>query len=81
MTGRPSPDELVEAPEGMLFRTDLEKMGLPRRVVDLIFGRLPNVHWPGFSRPMIRAADYRAFRDEHTYGPDEVQPGRRTRRR
>jgi hypothetical protein len=31
---------------------------------------LPTVHLPGYSRPLIRAEDFRAWVDEHTYSND-----------
>jgi hypothetical protein len=45
-----------------------------RRAVDAVFRQLPVVALPGYSRPLIRAQDYRRLLDEHTYRGDRVRP-------
>jgi hypothetical protein len=64
----------LEQPEAFLSRPDLRELGLERRAVDAIFRRCPVVCLPGYSRPLIRVADYRALIDEHTYRGDRVRP-------
>jgi hypothetical protein len=39
-----------------------------------VFRALPVVALPGYSRPMIRADEYLALLEEHTYGDDRVRP-------
>jgi hypothetical protein len=69
----------LENPEAVLNRTDLAELGYPRRAIDTIFkhvcreGRGVQT-LPGFSRPMIRVADFLEFRDRHTYRDDRVRP-------
>lgn len=70
----PSPAERLEREGALLTRTDLAELGLPRSAVDAVFRALPVVAIPGYSRPFVRAADYRAFIDEHTYRGDRVRP-------
>ena len=69
-----APAERLTNPDAMLSRTDLGELGLPRRAVDVIFRALPVVALPGYSRPMVRVADYRAYIEEHTYRGDRVRP-------
>ena len=58
----------------MLSRGDLAELGYERRAVDAIFRACPVVSLPGYSRPLIRVADFTAFLDEHTYRGDRVRP-------
>jgi len=60
--------ERLAMPEAILTRSDLAELGYPRRAVDVIFKSVirdgAGVQiLPGFSRPMIRVADFLAFRD------------------
>lgn len=55
----------------MLSRTDLAELGWPRRGVDAIFRKLPVVAVEGFSRPMVRVADYRALVEASTFRDGE----------
>ena len=48
-------------PEAFLSRSDLRDLGLERRAVDAVFRGCPTVVLPGYSRPLIRVADYRDF--------------------
>jgi hypothetical protein len=72
---KPPASELLDTP-GELTRTHLRELGLERRAIDAAFGRLEVVVLPGYSRPMIRVADYLALLRESTYGRDRVRPGR-----
>jgi hypothetical protein len=74
MSERPSPAERLETPGALLSRGDLRALGLERRAVDSVFRELPTVHLPGYSRPMVKAADYRALLDRCTYNGDRVRP-------
>lgn len=58
----------------LLSRTHLRELGLERRAVDAVFRQLPVVVLPGYSRPLVRAADYQAFLEKHTYDDDRVRP-------
>ncbi len=71
---RPTATELLETPGALLSRTHLRELGLERRAVDAVFRALPVVALPGYSRPLIRADDYRAFLAEHTFAGDRVRP-------
>lgn len=57
-----------------LSRTDLRDIGLPRRAIDSCFGNAPVIVLPGYSRPLIRRADFEAFLLEHTYDETRVRP-------
>lgn len=61
-------------PGGVLTRTDLRELGLERRAVDAAFRELPVVALPGYSRPLIRAVDFRRYIEQHTYSDDRVRP-------
>ena len=66
--------ERLANPEAILTRTDLRELGWERRAVDAILRSCPVVILPGYSRPMIRVADYLAFLDANTYRDDRVRP-------
>jgi hypothetical protein len=66
--------ELLETHGALLTRTHLRDLGLERRAVDAVFRILPVVALPGYSRPMIRAEEYLALVEEHTYRDDRVRP-------
>jgi hypothetical protein len=66
----------LERDDAFLSRTDLAQLGLPRRAVDAIFRALPVVSLPGYSRPLVRVADYRAYIEENTYRGERVRPTR-----
>ena len=57
-----------------LSRTDLRDLGLPRRAIDSCFGNAPVIALPGYSRPLIRRADFEAFLLEHTYDQTRLRP-------
>jgi hypothetical protein len=58
----------------MLTRSHLRELGLERRAIDAVFRALPVVVLPGYSRPMVRVADYLALVDESTFHDDRVRP-------
>lgn len=66
---RPPAAERLANPDALLTRSDLRELGLERRAIDAVFGHCPAVLLPGYSRPMVRAADFRAFVDANTYTP------------
>jgi hypothetical protein len=71
---RPSPAELLETPEALLTRSQLHRLGLERRAVDAVFRALPVVALPGYSRPMVRVADYLELVARNTFRDDRVRP-------
>jgi hypothetical protein len=74
--GRPPASVLARTPGALLTRTDLLQLGLPRRAVDVVFRQLDCVILPGFSRPMVRAADYLELLERSTHRDDRVRFGR-----
>jgi hypothetical protein len=71
---RPSPADRLQNGDAFLSRSDLRELGLERRAVDAVFRACPVVAFPGYSKPLIRVADYQAFLEEHTYSGDRVRP-------
>jgi hypothetical protein len=71
---RPTAVELLDRPGALLTRTHLRELGLERRAVDAVFRELPVVVLPGYSRPFVKAEDYRRLVDESTYSDDRVRP-------
>jgi hypothetical protein len=75
VSDRPSAAQLLEREGAFLSRTDLRELGLERRAVDAVFRACPVVALPGYSRPLIRAADYLALLERSTYeGRGRVRP-------
>lgn len=74
MTDRMSAHERLSNPDAVLSRTDLAQLGYPRRCVDVIFRNCPVQAWPGYSRPLIRVADFLDWRERSTYRGDRVRP-------
>lgn len=74
MTDRPTAAELLRTDGALLTRSHLRELGLERRAVDAVFRELDVVLLPGYSRPMIRAADYLELIERHRYGNDRVHP-------
>lgn len=68
--------ELLHSPDALLTRTHLRELGLERRAVDAVFRALPVVELPGYSRPLIRAADYLELVERSTYRDDRVRGAR-----
>ena len=66
----------LERADAFLSRSDLRELGLERRAVDAIFRACPVVALPGYSRPLIRVADYLALIESSTYAGDRVRPAR-----
>src|SRR5215218_7413326 len=71
---QPRAPELLRTPGALLTRTHLRELGLERRAVDAVFRALPVVALPGYSRPLIRAADYLELVAANTYHGDRVRP-------
>ena len=71
---RPTAAERVENPDALLSRTDLRELGLERRAVDSIFRQLPSSCFEGYSRPLVRVADYLELVARSTYRGDRVRP-------
>jgi hypothetical protein len=61
-------------PDAVISRSDLRELGFERRAIDAIFRSCPVVSLPGYSRPLIRVADFQAFLERHTYQGDRVRP-------
>ena len=73
----PSAAELLGTPEALLTRSHLRELGLERRAVDAVFRSCPIVQLPGYSRPLVRVADYLALLEAATYYDrigDRVRP-------
>ena len=66
--------ELLAIPDALLSRSHLRELGLERRAIDAVFRALPVVVLPGYSRPMVRAADYAELIEQSTYRGDRVRP-------
>lgn len=76
MTGsdrRPSAAELLGTPAALLTRSHLRELGLERRAIDAVFRALPVVVLPGYSRPLVRAADYLVLVEASTFRGDRVR--------
>ena len=65
--------ERLTNPAALLSRTDLRELGLERRAVDAVFRELRIVVFPGYSRPLVRVADYLALLERSTYDRDRVR--------
>jgi hypothetical protein len=76
VTGQPTAAELLKTPEALLTRSDLRELGLRRGAIDAIFRALDLVLLDGYSRPMIKVADYLELIERRTYGNDVVHPSR-----
>jgi hypothetical protein len=70
----PVPSERLHNPDALLSRTDLRELGLERRAVDAVFRELAVVVFPGYSRPLVRVADYLELVERSTYRGDRVRP-------
>jgi hypothetical protein len=71
---RPSPETRLANLDAVLSRSDLRELGYERRAVDAIFRSCPVISIPGYSRPLIRVADFHEFLEQHTYRGDRVRP-------
>jgi hypothetical protein len=77
VTERPSAAERVKVPEALLSRSDLRELGFERRAVDAVFRECPVVILPGYSRPLVRVADYLELLERSSYDDrkgDRVRP-------
>jgi hypothetical protein len=63
----------LENPDAVLTRSNLRELGYERRAVDAIFRACPVEAWPGYSKPMIRVADFLEWRERCTYRGDRVR--------
>ena len=59
--------ELLASPDALLTRSHLRELGLERRAVDAVFRACPIVALPGYSRPLIRVADYLELLEQSRY--------------
>ncbi len=64
---RPTADELLGRPDALLTRSHLRELGLERRAVDAVFRALPVLALPGYSRPLVKVADYLELVEQNTY--------------
>jgi hypothetical protein len=74
---RETVEQLLAKPHALLTRGHLRELGLERRAIDAVFRALPLVHLPGYSRPLIKAADFVELIERETYGNDVVHPSHR----
>lgn len=74
MTDRPAPANRLANPDAVLTRSDLRELGYERRAVDAIFRACPVEVWEGYSRPLIRVADFIEWRERSTFRGDRVRP-------
>jgi hypothetical protein len=74
VSARPPAAERLANPDAFLSRTDLRELGLQRRAVDAVFRACPVVALPGYSRPLIRVADFDRFIEASTYDDERVRP-------
>jgi hypothetical protein len=74
MSARPPAAERLADPSAVLSRSDLRQLGYERRAVDAIFRELPVIAIGGYSRPLIRVADYLELVERSTYNNDRVRP-------
>ena len=73
---RPSASKRLANPDAFLTRGDLAELGLERRAIDAVFRACPVVSFPGYSRPLIRAADYRELLMRSTFDGSRMRPVR-----
>jgi hypothetical protein len=77
VTERETVEQLLQKPHALLKRTHLRELGLERRAIDAVFRQLDLVYLDGYSRPLIKAADYLDLIERSTFGNDVVHPTRR----
>jgi hypothetical protein len=66
-SSRLSASGLLQNPDALLTRGDLRELELGRRAVDSVFRELDVIVLPGYSRPLVRASDFREFLERSTY--------------
>ena len=74
MSTRPPAADRLSNPDAVLTRSDLAELGLERLAIDAVFRACPVVLLPGYSRPLIRVADYCELVEASTYRGDRVRP-------
>ena len=74
MSERPSAADLLEQGTGLMTRSQLRDLGLPRAAVDAVFKRLDVVFFEGYSRPFVKVEDYLDLVAQSTFGRDRVRP-------
>lgn len=74
MSDRPTAADRLANPAAILTRTDLRELGWERRAVDAIVRGCPAVAIPGYSRTVIRVADYLELVERCTFNGDRVRP-------
>jgi hypothetical protein len=74
VSARPSAGDRLRTPESVLTRSDLRELGWERRGIDAIFGQLPVIALPGYSRPVIRTQDYLDLLERWSYDATRVRP-------
>ena len=74
MSVPPSASARLENSEAVPSRTDLRDLGYERRAVDVIFRLRPVIVLPGYSRPLIRVADFQGLIARPTYRNDGIRP-------
>jgi hypothetical protein len=74
MSARLPAAERLANPDAVLTRSDLRELGWERRAVDAIVRGCPAVAIPGYSRTVIRVADYLDLLERSTYAGDRVRP-------
>ena len=73
MSALPTASARLADPDAFLSRTDLLELGFQRRAVDAVFRACPVIVLPGYSRPLIRVADYLALVEASTHRGDRVR--------
>ena len=73
MSARPPAAERLGNSDAFLSRGDLRELGLERRAVDAVFRACPVVALPGYSRPLIRVADFDRFIEASIYNGERVR--------
>jgi hypothetical protein len=66
-TTTPSACTLLATPGALLSRSHLRELWLERRAVDAVFRACDVVVLPGYSRPLVRVADYLALLERSTH--------------
>jgi hypothetical protein len=64
---RPAATERLANPDAFLSRGDLRELGLERRAVDAVFRACPVLVLDGYSRPLLKVADYLAYLERCTH--------------
>ena len=64
----------MSTPGALLTQLHLRALGLDRRAIDAVFRELDVIVLPGYSQPMVYAADYLALVERSTDWGDWVRP-------